>query len=316
MDIKEIAPVALFVYNRPDHVRKTVEALLHNDLASETNLVVYADGPKKTATEETKQQIKAVRDFVSSITGFKSIEFHFAEKNIGCADSIIRGVTETVNRYGKVIVVEDDIVVNPFFLRFMNEGLSFYKDDKRIFTLGGTSIGIDIPSNYKDDIYLSCRSVSWGWSTWADRWALADWDIEQYPIIENPTWWRIKKFNRGGDDLYDMLLMQLRGEIDAWDIRWEYCIHQHHGYTVVPVKSFARNCGMDNSGTHCGISLGYSFAPDYENEVFDVRFVERIRPNCKILKSYHDFFQYEKVSFLKRTKRRMKAMLRGMKVMK
>ena len=116
--------------------------------------------------------------------------------------------------------------------------------------------------------------------------------------------------------MYDMLLMQLRGEIDAWDIRWEYCIHQHHGYTVVPVKSFASNCGMDNSGTHCGASLGYVFAPDYEKEVFDVRFVERIRPNGKILKSYHDFFKYEKVSLIKKAKRRVKAMLRKMKVIK
>lgn len=311
-----LAPVVLFVYNRTDHVRKTVEALLNNELVEDTDLIVYADGPKEGATEQTKQQIQAVREYVSSVSGFKSIELHFAEKNIGCADSIIQGVTETVNRFGKVIVVEDDIVTNRFFLRFMNEGLRFYEKDKRIFTLGATSIGITLPENYKYDVYLSCRSVSWGWATWSDRWALADWNIEQYDIIKHPNWWRVKSFNRGGEDLYDMLLMQLHGEIDAWDIRWEYCIQQHHGYTVVPVKSFASNCGMDNSGTHCGASLGYVFAPDYEKEVFDVSFVERIRPNGKILKSYHDFFKYEKVSLLKKAKRRVKAMLRKMRVIK
>lgn len=316
IDKFKLAPVALFVYNRLNHARKTVEALLRNELASETDLVVFADGPKENASETTKQQIQAVRDYIRSISGFKSVEFHFAEKNIGCADSIIRGVTETVNRYGKVIVVEDDIVTHPFFLRFMNEGLEFYKDDKRIFTLGGTSIGIDIPKNYKHDVYLSCRSVSWGWATWIDRWALADWNIEKYPIIKNPTWWRIKRFNRGGDDLYEMLLMQLHGEIDAWDIRWDYCIHRHHGYIIVPVYTLVHNCGMDNSGTHCASSMNYAFAPDYDKDVFDMCFVEGIKPNAKIIKSYHDYFGHNGVSWYKSVKRKVKKTLRKAKVLK
>ncbi len=314
--MKELAPVALFVYNRLDHARKTVEALLCNELARDTDLIVYGDGPKQDASEATKQQILAVREYVSSISGFKSIECHFAEKNIGCAASIIRGVTETVNRYGKVIVVEDDIVTNPFFLRFMNEGLEFYKDDKRVFTLGGTSIGIDIPKNYKHDVYLSCRSVSWGWATWADRWALADWNIEQYPIIQNPTWRRIKQFNRGGDDLYEMLLMQLHGEIDAWDIRWDYCIHRHHGYTIVPVYTLVHNCGMDNSGTHCSSTLNYAFAPDYDKDVFDVTFVDGIQPNARIIKAYHDYFRSNKTPWNKAFKRKVKKVLRWAKIMK
>lgn len=149
MNEKTLCPVVLFVYNRLNHTRRTVEALLKNELVEDTNLIVYADGPKKGATEQAKQQIQAVREYVSSVSGFKSIELHFAEKNIGCADSIIQGVTDTVNRFGKVIVVEDDIVTNRFFLRFMNEGLRFYEKDKRIFTLGATSIGITLPENYE-----------------------------------------------------------------------------------------------------------------------------------------------------------------------
>lgn len=316
IDESDLAPIVLFVYNRLEHTRKTIEALKKNDLASESTLIIYADGPKTDATEAAKQQILAVREYVSSIRGFKSIEYHFADKNIGCADSIIRGVTETVNRYGKVIVVEDDIVTNPFFLKFMNEGLEFYKEDKRVFTLGGTSIGIDIPKDYKHDVYLSCRSVSWGWATWMDRWTLADWNIEQYPIIKNPTWWRRKKFNRGGDDLYEMLLMQLHGEIDAWDIRWDYCIHRHHGYTIVPVFTLVHNCGMDNSGTHCASSMDYSLASDYDKDFFDISFVERIKPNAKIIKSYHDYFGSNKVPWHKSIKRKVKKALRRAKVLR
>lgn len=318
MEHLELAPVALFVYNRPDHAQKTVEALLRNELASETDLIVFADGPKENAAETTKQQIQAVRDYIGSISGFKSIECHFAEKNIGCADSIIRGVTETVNRYGKVIVVEDDIVTHPFFLRFMNEGLEFYKDDKRIFTIGGTCNNIQIPKKYKYEIFLSCRSVSWGWATWRDRWKSADWNIEKYDIIRHPTRGKIRKFNRGGEDMYDMLLMQLRGEIDAWDIRWDYCIHQHHGYTIVPTRTFATNCGLDGSGIHCGSGLGYSTTPLYDHSVFDLQFIPSIKPDRRILRAYRNFFHVcePKVPIGKRIKRVIKFCLRKLNLMK
>ena len=297
-----LAPITLFVYNRPEHTHRTVEALLANKLAASSDLIVYADGPKENASESQIQNIYAVRDYLSSLKGFRSIELHFSEKNIGCADSIIRGVTETVSRYGKVIVVEDDIVTHPFFLQFMNEALNFYEQDKRIFTIGGTCNNINIPSKYKYEVFISYRSVSWGWATWQDRWSLADWNIREYDIIRHPNWWKIHQFNRGGEDLYEMLLMQLRGEIDAWDIRWEYCIHSHQGYTLVPTRSFATNNGMDGSGTHCGSSLGYAFAPMYDELNFNLRFIADVQPNRTILKAYRDFFHVEK-PYMPMTKR-------------
>jgi len=307
-----VAPIVLFVYNRLEHTRKTVEALQRNDLATESDLFVYADGPKENASDEQIQKIRLVREYVSTITGFKSVHLYFAERNIGCADSIIRGITEVVNKYGRVIVVEDDIVTNRFFLRFLNEGLDFYQEDKRIFTLGATSNGIKIPQNYKYDIYLSHRSVSWGWATWKDRWDLADWNIKEYDIIKNPTANKIRRFNRGGDDEYEMLISQLNGEIDAWDIRWDYCIHQRDGYTVIPTRTFAINNGMDGSGIHCS-NYSHKYSPQYDSNTFDISFVSGIQPNPKVLKACKAFFAQPKVSMAEHFKRFRKAVRKFVK---
>lgn len=303
-----LSPIILFVYNRPEHTRRTVEALLNNDLATESELFVFADGPKNDATDEQMNQIHAVREYVSTISGFKSVHLDFAENNIGCANSIIRGITKMINEYGRVIVLEDDIITTKFFLNYMNEGLDFYDSDKRIFTLGSTCNKISIPDKYKYDIFLSCRSVSWGWATWKDRWEQASWDIENYEIIKHPTKRQIRKFNIGGDDMYEMLLMQMNGEIDAWDIRWDYCIRQNNGYTIIPTRSFSYNCGQDGSGVHCGAGMGYQTTELFDKDSFDIKFVDGIKSDRRILKSYRNFFNIHKenVSILKKIKRGIK----------
>jgi len=310
MKNEQYAPVLLFVYNRPIHTKRTVEALLANDLASSSDLIVYADGPQKHAIEVQIAKIQETREYISTVSGFRSVELHFAENNIGCADSIIRGITDVINRYGRVIVVEDDIVTHPFFLRFMNEALFFYETDKRIFTIGGNSIKIDLPADYSYDVYLSPRSVSSGWATWKDRWDKADWAIEKYPIILHPYPWRVKRFNRGGEDLYRMLVHQLEGKIDAWDIRWEYTMCRNGGYTIIPTRSFDVNIGFDGSGTHSGESP-IAFAPMYSKTTYDIKLIKNIRSNKRILKSYHDFFGFgePKVSFCKHLKRMIKKLL-------
>lgn len=307
-NLNTIAPIALFVYNRPEHTKRTVEALQNNDLASESEIIIFADGPKENATLDQISRINEVREYVATISGFKSIQLRFAEKNIGCADSIIRGVTEVVNKYGKVIVVEDDIISTRFFLRYFNEGLNFYEKDKRIFTLGSTCNKICIPPAYKYDVFLSCRSVSWGWATWKDRWNHANWDIENYDIIKHPTKRKIKQFTKGGEDMYEMLLMQLNGEIDAWDIRWDYCIRQNNGYTVIPTRSLSYNCGQDGSGVHCGAGMGYQTTELFDKDSFDIKFVDGIKSDRRILKSYRNFFNIHKgnVSILKKIKRGIK----------
>lgn len=247
----KLSPIILFVYNRPNHTRKTVEALQKNQLASESDLYVFADGPKDDISEEQLQSIKDVRSIINNITGFKSVNIEVSNKNKGLANSIIYGVTKIISIYGRVIVLEDDIITHPFFLRFMNDALEKYRQDYKIFMISGFSHDIRIPLFYLRDVYIVSRCCSWGWATWANRWKKANWDINTYDIFNSTNVNDIIQFNKGGNDLYQMLKMQKENKIDSWAIRWQYCMYKQHGYTLHTKKTYAKNIGFDGSGIHC-----------------------------------------------------------------
>ncbi|MDI6716137.1 MAG: glycosyltransferase [Actinomycetota bacterium] len=170
-----LAPVVLFVYKRLYHAQQTVKFLQKNDLAEQSELYIYSDGPKH---EHDIEKVKEVRAYLKTISGFKTITVIEREKNLGLANSIITGVTEVIDKFGKVIVMEDDLLCSRNFLSFMNKALDHYKDDKRIFSVTGLNYPIKIPESYKHDVYLAYRESSWGWGTWKDRWDKTDWQVE------------------------------------------------------------------------------------------------------------------------------------------
>ena len=111
----KLAPIVLFVYNRPWHTQQTIEALQKNELVLESELFIYSDAAK---IDDVKQAVDEVRSYIKSINGFKKITIIEREENWGLANSIIDGVTTIVNQYSKIIVLEDDLVTSPFFLKF------------------------------------------------------------------------------------------------------------------------------------------------------------------------------------------------------
>lgn len=244
-----LAPIILFVYNRPWHSRQTVEALQKNMLASESELYVFADGPKKEASNEQITRIKQVRDYIGSISGFKDVHIFQSPQNKGLANSVIEGVTNVINKHGKAIVVEDDIVTHPFFLRFMNDALEHYFFQENIFLVSGFSYNIKIPQKYNKDIYSTHRCCSWGWATWSNRWEKVDWNVTRYNSFRN-SHKEIKKFNRGGNDLTPILDLQMNNKIDSWAIRWAFCMYEHDALCINPIHSLVYNIGFDGSGTH------------------------------------------------------------------
>lgn len=265
-----LSPIILFVYNRLDHTRQTVEALQKNELAPESTLYVFADGAKEDATAEQRQKVQDVRDYIHTITGFKKIIIEEASRNKGLANSVITGVTKVINDYGKVIVVEDDIVTNPFFLRFMNDCLDVYAQRDDIFSVGAFAANFKMPLWYKKDIYIVHRPESWGWATWKNRWEKADWNVSKYSMLKEDES-AIKIFNKGGSDLFPMLNAQMEGRIDSWAVRWAYSLYVHDAYCVYPVHSFVKNIGMDGSGVHCS-SIGDEqiMAKVYDKEYYKI----------------------------------------------
>lgn len=299
-----LAPVILFLYNRLDHTKRTVEALQRNDLAAESDLYVFCDGPKQNATSEQLLKVQEVQSFAEHITGFRNVFIKKQSQNKGLANSVISGVSEVTKKYGRVIVVEDDIVTHPFFLRFMNDALVFYGNDKRIFTIGGMTDKIDIPKNYKKDVLVSQRVESWGWATWADRWFSAEWDISKYSIWGRNQKKGIKQLCRGGDDLWRMLQMQNQKKIDSWAVRWQYNMSNQNKYCLRPVLSFVVNVGLDGSGVHCS-SFSSGTAPStplYDSNIYDIKLERGIKENSQIrnsLKRYYALAKESKVIRLK-----------------
>lgn len=307
-----LAPIVLFVYNRPYHTQQTVEALLKNDLASESDLYVFADGPKEGASSSQTDRVQQVRNYIDEIAGFKSVTIEKSDRNKGLANSVISGVSKVINRYGRAIVVEDDIVTHPFFLRFMNDCLDVYEKREDIFMIGGHSCNIKLPWWYRKDIYIAHRSNSWGWATWVDRWEKADWNVSGFESLKNNPK-EISRFNRGGIDMFPMLKAQLDGKIDSWAIRWDYCMYKNDAYCVFPVRTLDCNVGFDGSGVHCGSVVDNFDAPMYDEPTYNIKLPLEIRNYKKVARQFQDFKSTNGKgypSLVKRVKHRVRALLK------
>src|SRR5882672_5487111 len=238
------APVALFFFNRPEHARRTLEALVRNDAAIQTDVFIYCDGPRD---ERDKAEVGRVRTLAATVTGFRSVHIVCEETNLGLSQSIIRGVTEVDEQHGRVIVVEDDIVTARSFLTYMNDALERYADEPRVWHISGWNY----PISSKDIAPFFFWQVMncWGWATWADRWThyrkeparlLRDWSDE-----------RIRAFNLDGAcDFFTQVRDTASGQIDTWDIFWYATIFENEGLCLNPTRSFARNIGLDGTGIH------------------------------------------------------------------
>lgn len=246
------SPIALFVYNRPEHTQSTLAALASNCLAPSSDLHIFCDGYRK---ESDIPKIKKVQEICRKVTGFHSINIVEREQNIGLANSVITGVTELLKIYTSLIVLEDDLVTSSAFLDYMNAALLHYEHDSDVFSVGGYTFPpqiMPLPPDYGFDSYSAYRCCSWGWGTWRDRWNRVDWDMRYYEEFSRcPE--RQQAFDRGGPDMSAMLAAQWEGKIDSWAIRFCYAHFMHDMRCIYPARSFVKNIGLDNSGVHCGV---------------------------------------------------------------
>lgn len=251
--MKTYAPIILFVYNRPEHTQRTVEALLQNLQAKESELFIFSDAPK---TPEAADAVHGVRAYIHTITGFRSVKIIEREKNWGLAKSIIEGVSSVINKYGRVIVLEDDLITSIHFLSYMNDALEAYAREDRVMHVSGSTYPI---GRMEEETFLLRVPLCWGWGTWARAWCHFRKDIsvmEQF----SPDMRRQFRFN----DTYhywDQLEANSRGKIDTWFVYWYATLFLRGGLALFPRESLVQNIGMDGSGVHCGISPAYEVEP-------------------------------------------------------
>lgn len=241
------APVVLFVYNRPEHTKKTLDTLSNNEFSAQTDLVVYSDAAKNQAAEESVKQVRnIIRQYSSCFANVKIVERNI---NCGLAKNIIEGVTQVVNEYGQVIVLEDDIVTSPAFLEFMNSALAEYKNSERVWHISGWNYPIntdDLP-----DVFFWRTMNCWGWATWADRWQHFTKNPQQ--LVQSWSKDEIKRFNLDGKyNFWSQVTANVQGKLNTWAIFWYATIFKHHGLCLNPAQSYVANIGHDGSGENCG----------------------------------------------------------------
>lgn len=294
------APVALFAYMRPDHLAATVSSLAANPGADKTHVTVFCDAAKKP---EHQSGVNAVRRFVSTIQGFASVTVVEREHNFGLAASIIDGVTRVVNEFGRVIVLEDDLIVSPYFLTHMNESLDRFADDERVISIHGYVYPVQ---QTLPEAFFLRGADCWGWATWRRGWALFNPD-GQALLDELKRRNLINEFDFNGAYGYSQMLeSQIKGTNDSWAIRWYASAFLADKLTLYPGRSLVHNIGNDGSGTHSGSNSTYDAA--LSTTPINLAGVE-VKPSKLGFTAFERFFRQSKYNLYSRVGNRLKQAL-------
>lgn len=308
---QNIAPIALFLYNRADHAKETIEALQNNPLAQASELFVFCDGPKN---EDDLVKVNQIVELAKNISGFKKVTIKTRELNRGLAKSVIAGVSELLNTYENIIVLEDDIITAPYFLQFMNDALNYYKNEQLVFSVTGFNFPqhiLNLSEKYSDDVFfVRARGCSWGWATWQNRWQQVDFSVPNYANFKNSQEQQ-KTFNYYGSNLSEMLHLQMSGKIDSWAIRVAYHQFRNGLCTIFPTKTLVKNIGFDGSGAHGDNNKSLSEVTFEKKENFVFKTISELKNNDLMEKAYIKATSFGKKGISKKTILRLKYLILG-----
>jgi hypothetical protein len=263
-----LAPVVVFAYMRPQHLRRTVESLLRNPEAAHTHVTVYCDGPKRP---EHRAGVEAVRAYVESLSGFATVTRIYQESNLGLAESIIRGVSQALQTCDRVIVLEDDLLLSPHFLKYMNDGLACYQDDPDVASIHGYWYPTTGPL---PETFFLKGADCWGWATWSRAWKHFDPDGARLLRALRDRGLSREIDYDGNYPHMRILKRQIAGRNDSWAIRWHVSCYLRDMLTLYPSRSLVDNIGHDSTGTHCAVSDVYS--PELSSRPISVERIDRV----------------------------------------
>jgi len=282
----------LFVYNRLNCTKRTIEALQKNELANKSELFIYSDAAKN---ENDLKKVAKVQEYIENVDGFKKIIIRKRKVNTGLARSIISGVTKVVNEYGKIIVLEDDLVTSRYFLRFMNVALEAYKNEPRVASIHGYIY----PINDLPETFFIKGADCWGWATWNNKWSIFERDGKKLLDKVKKKNIEIKIDFNGAYNYTSMLKNQVEGKIDSWAIRWYISAFLKNMITLYPRKSYVQNIGFSNEGTHTKI----------KTNLFKINLVDKfefakipVKEDFVSQKKIENFFRSMKMSFIQKIK--------------
>lgn len=298
----DFAPVLLFVYNRPEHTKSVISSLLKNEIASQTPLIVYSDAAHEQSDEEN---VSRTRDIVRRISGFASVDIIERDTNYGLANNIIDGVTTQINKYGCVIVLEDDLVVSSYFLAFMNDALRLYENESRVGHIQAYDFTHDASL---PDTFLIKWTGSWGWATWKRAWDLFNPNgKELLQELEQRNLTHYFDFN-GNYPFTRMLRRQISGEVNSWAIRWNASLFLRDILSLNVGRSLVQNTGFDGTGTNCG--EGNLYESSLYMKPLVPKLIQPIVEDINARKSFEVYYHHTNC-FQAKALRRIKRILKG-----
>lgn len=297
--MRKLAPIVYFLYNRPLHTKRTLEALSKNEFAQESSLWIFIDGPKEDATDEDKRNIEEVKAIAKEKKWCGEVHIAESSGNKGLVKSIVGGITEIVNKFGKVIVIEDDILVSPGFLTYMNDALDFYENNPKVMHISGFSRPEFKNLNIKEPTYFFYHTTCWGWATWKNAWDLYisdPLDAKQRVKAKGS----INKLNMDGTfEVFWSLKSSSKGKFQDWNYNWHCAVFLNNGLCLHPAKSLVANIGHDGSGTNCMATNDFS---DNEELVSNVAVTPIPLEENKTVRNFYKnmySFQYKTIFTLK-----------------
>lgn len=298
--MQNFAPIALFVYNRPQHTERTLKFLQQNDLAAESRLFIFSDGPKQLTDEEKVQEVRA---FIKKIDGFKSVEIIESKTNMGLANSVIAGVNRLTATYGQAIVFEDDLISSPYTLTYFNEALNRYRNEDKVMHIGAYMY--PLKAEHLPESFFYRAATSWGWATWERAWQHFEPNIDT--LIEQFNQQKKTAFAIDNSmNFWKQMQEFKKGKNNSWAIRWYASIFLKGGLTLNPSQSLVNNIGHDGTGVHSGMN-------DIYNVIINPKpiqnFPTEIKEHDQAYKAIKAFLLNRKGSLIDRIKRYLKEKL-------
>ncbi len=270
--------IGVFCYKRAGKLKASMEALLKNPECASMDIIFFADGFKG---EKDKQGVLETRAYIDTLTGFKNVYKHYRDKNFSTGPNFHTGLTYLSNNYDRFIIVEDDLVVTPNYIKYLLDGLDFYKNEKSVFCVTGFCFPIQI-KNYPYDSIIANRFCSYGWASWSDRVKNVVWDKQGLSHIIQTSANFKSRLNKEGMDLYRMVEKEINGTISTWDIQMQVHVSEHQYKVVYPIISKGTNIGFDNESTNT-FGVDYLQTPQDPGTKREFKFcgVDVIEPNLQ-----------------------------------
>ena len=259
--------IGVFCYNRVSKLKRCIEALLKNPECPQLDIIFFSDGPKD---EAGKKPIQEVRDYIDKLAGFRTVIKHYREHNLSSGPNFKTGLTFLSENYERFIVVEDDLIVSPNYIKYLTDALEFYKDDQSVFCVTAYVFPIK-KEGYPFDTIVYKRFCSYGWGGWADRFPNIIWDHDELEKLMKTSPGFKRRLNAEGADLIRLLRKQISGEISTWDIQMQTHVAENRLKVIYPTLSKVNNIGFDEESTNTS-GVNYLITPIDPGEKRDFNF--------------------------------------------